>query len=156
MGKSIQAKRFFMSAGINITTKTNNGSNFLWSNHLPHHYIPPPNFTVFLTHWEDKRSPFLRLIDILPSDPNKLKLDSSLKWTIFHCSSAHRTCPGAKSRRTFWFFFEIKVLQHGIQAANFSLFNLKNRFFFRLAFLFAHKMHEKSTLLNWNSRLKTF
>ena len=31
----------------------------------------------------------------------------------------------AKSIRTFWFFFEIKYLRHGIRATNFSLFNLR-------------------------------
>ena len=30
------------------------------------------NFTVFLTHWGGKRSPFLRLTNLLPSDPNKI------------------------------------------------------------------------------------
>ena len=38
--------------------------------------LPSPNFTVFFMHWGDKRSPFLRLTKLLPSDPNKLNLDS--------------------------------------------------------------------------------
>ena len=40
----------FISTGINITVKMNNGSYSHWRNHPPHHYAPPPNFTVFLTH----------------------------------------------------------------------------------------------------------
>ena len=117
------AKKLFINTGINITVKTNNGFYSRWRNH------PPPNFTVFLTHWRNKCSPFLRLINLLPSNPNKLNFDSSLKWTIFHCSYVHTICSVAKSRRTFWFFFEIKGLRHGIQATNFSLFNLRETLF---------------------------
>ena len=83
-------------------------------------------------HWRDKRSPFLHLTNLLPSDPNKLNLDSSLKWTIFYCSSVHRICSAAKSSRTFWFFFEIKGLQHG--ATDFSLFNLWETIFLEIGF----------------------
>ena len=121
------AKKFFINSGI--TVKTNNGSYYRLRNHPPHYYAPL-QFSVFLTHWGDKRSPFLRLTNLLPSDPNKLNLDSSLKWTIFHCSSVHRICSAAKSRRTVRFFFEIKGLWHWIRATNFSLFNLRERFFF--------------------------
>ena len=78
--------------------------------------------------------------NLLPSDPNKLNLDSSLKPTISHFSSVHRICSVAKSKRTFWFFFEIEGLQHGIRATNLSLFNLREKV---LAFQFAHKMYEK-------------
>ena len=148
-------KEFFINNGINITVKTNNGSYSRWGNHSLHHYAPPPNFTVFLTHWGDKRSPFLCLTNILPLNPNKLNLDSSLKGTIFYCSSAHTICSVAKSRRSFWFFFEIKGLRHGIRATNFFLFNEK-QFFYRLAFLFARKMNEKLTLLYRNGLLKIF
>ena len=62
----------------------------------PHHYAPPPNFTVFLTHWGD---------------------------------IVHMICSVAKSRRTFWFFFEIKGLQHEIRASNFSSFKLRETVF---------------------------
>ena len=94
----------------------------------------PPNFTVFLTHWGDKRSPFLHLTNLLLSDPNKLNLDSSLKWTIFHCSSVPTICLVAKSRQSFWFFFEIKGLWHGIRVHNFSLFNLRETLFVEIGF----------------------
>ena len=137
----METKKFFINIGINITVKTKNGSYSHRRNHPPHHYAPLPNFTVFLTHWGDKRSLFERLKNLLPSDPNKLNLDSSLKWTIFYCSSVHMICSVAKSRRTFWFFFEIKYLWHGIRATNFSLFNVRETVFQRLAFLFVHKMH---------------
>ena len=40
----------------------------------------------------------------------------------------------AKSRRTFWFFFEIKALQHGIRATNFSLFNQQETVFLVIGF----------------------
>ena len=102
---------------------------------LPHTItLHPPNFTCFLTPWGDKHSPFLRLTNILPSDRNKLNLDSSLKWAIFHCSSVYTICSLAKSRRTFWFFFEIKVLRHGIRATIFSLFNLRETVFLEIGF----------------------
>ena len=65
---------------------------------------------------------------------NKLNLDSSLKWTIFHCSSVHTICSVAKSRWTFWFFFAIKGLRHGIWATNFSLFNLRETVFLEIGF----------------------
>ena len=94
----------------------------------------PPNFTVFLTHWGEKRFPALRFTNHLPSDPNKLNLDSSLKWTIFHCSSLHRICSVAKSRRTFWFFFKINGLQHGIRATTFSLSNQREKGFLEIGF----------------------
>ena len=98
--------------------------------------LPPPNFTVFLMHWGDKCFPFLRLKNLLPSDPNKLNLDSSLKWTIFHCSSVQTICSVAKSRQNFLFCFEIKGLW-----LIFPYLTYEKQFFKRLAFLFAHKMH---------------
>ena len=128
MRKNMLAKEFFIKISITITVKTNNGSYSQWRNNPPYHYAPPPNFTVFLTHWGDKRSPFLRLTNFLPSDPNKLNLDSSLKWTIFHCSSVHKICSVAKSRRTFWFFFEIEGFRHGIGFTNFYLIYEKQFF----------------------------
>ena len=128
------AKKFFINTGINITVKTNNESYSRWRNHPLHHYAPLPNFIVFLMHWKAKRSPFLRLTNLFPSDPNKLNLDSSLKWIIFHCSSVHRICSVAKSRRTFWFFFEIQGLRHRIRASNFSLFNLQETVFLEICF----------------------
>ena len=134
MTMSMQAQKFFINSGINITVKTENFSYSRWRNHPPHHYAPPPNFTVFLTHWGDKRSLFFSLTNFLQSDQNKLNLDSSLKWTIFHCSSVHRICSGAKSRRTLWFFFEIKSSRHGIQATNCSLFNLRETVFLKIGF----------------------
>ena len=114
--------------------KANNGSYSPWINHPPQHYAPPPNFIVFLTHCRDKRSPFLSHTNLLPSDPNKLHIDSSLKWTIFHCSSVHQICSVAKSRRTFRFFFEIKGLRSVIRATNFSLFNLRETVFLEIRF----------------------
>ena len=92
------------------------------------------NFIVFLSHWRDKHSPFLRLTNLLPSDPNKMNLDSSLKWTIFHCFSVPTICYVAKSRWTFWFFFEIKGLRHGILATNFSLSKQRERVFLEIGF----------------------
>ena len=136
MRKSILEKKFFINTGINVTVKTNIGSYSCWSNHPPHHYSPLLNFIVFLTHWGDKCSQFLRLTNLLPSDPTKMNLDSSLKWTIFHCSSVHMICSVAKSRRTFGFFFEIKDFRHGIQATNFSLFNLREKVFLVIGFPF--------------------
>ena len=134
MRKSMLAKKFVINTGINITVKMNNGSYSRWINHPPHYYAPPPNFTVFLTHWGGNCSPFLCLTNLLPSDPNKLNFGPSLKWTIFHCSSVHRICSVAKSRRTFWFFFEIKGLQQGIRVTNFSLFNLRETVFLEIGF----------------------
>ena len=134
MRKRMVAKQFFINTGINITVKTNNGSYSRRRNHTRHHYAPPPKFTVFLTRWGDKRFPFLRLTNFLPSEPNNLNLDSSPKWTIFHCSSVHRICSVAKSRWTFWFFFKIKSLWHGIRATNYSLFNLRERIFLQIGF----------------------
>ena len=101
----------------------------------PHNY-PPPDFTVFFTHWEDNNSPFLLLTNLLQSDLNKLNLDSLLKWTIFYCSPVHTICSLAKSKQTFWFFFEIKGLRHGIRATNFSLFNLQETVFLKTGFPF--------------------
>ena len=139
MSKSMLAKKFFINTGINITVKMNNGFYSCWRNHPPHYYTPPPNFTVFLMgnsyHLKgDKSSPFLRLTNYLPPDPNKLNLDSSLKWTIFHCSSVHTICSVVKSRWTFWFFFKIKGFWHGIQASNFSLSNLRETVFLEIGF----------------------
>ena len=88
-------------------------------NHSPHHYALPLNFTVFLRH---ECSQFLRLTNLLISD-------SSQKRTIFHCSSVYRICSVVKPRETFWFFFEIKGLQHGIRGTSFSLFNLRETVF---------------------------
>ena len=111
------AKKFFINTGINITVETNNGSYSRWRNHPHTITLPHPNFTVFL----DQRSPFLRLTNLLPLDPNKLNLHSSLKWTIFHCSSDQ--CGEVKTNLLI--FFEIKSLWQGIWATNFSLFNLR-------------------------------
>ena len=98
---------------------------------IPHTItLPLSNFTVFLTHWGDKCSSFLRLTNLLSWDT--LNLDSSPKWNIFYCSSVHRICSVAKSRRTIWFFFEMKGLRHGIQATNFSLFNQRETVFLEI------------------------
>ena len=116
-----------MFVNFGLTTYSHNKSS-------PHDFSLPPNFTVFLTHLGDKRSPFLRLTNLLLSDPYKLNLDSSLKGTIIHCSSVHTICSVAKSRRTFWFFFEIKCLQHKIRATNFFLFNPRETIFLEIGF----------------------
>ena len=87
--------------------------------------LPLPNFTVFLRHWGDKHFPFLRLTNPFPSDTNKLNLDSSLKWTAFHCSSVPPGCAMWQSQdEPFHFSLESKVFRHGIRAINLSLFNL--------------------------------
>ena len=112
----------------------NNGSYSSWRNHPSYHFAPPPNFTAFLKHRGDKHSQFLWLTNLLPSDPNKLNLDSSLKWTLFHCSSIYLICSVMKSRWTFWFFFEIKGLRHRIRATNFSLFDLWEIVFLEISF----------------------
>ena len=105
-GKSMLAKKFFINTGINITVKMNNGSHSQLRNHPWHHYAPTPNFS-FLERIEENSDPYFYMLQT--SYQNKWNLDSSLKWTIFHCSSVHRICCVAKSKQTFWFFFEIKV-----------------------------------------------
>ena len=118
----------------------NNGSYSRWRNHPPHHYALCPNFTVFKTDWVVKHSSFLRRTNLLPSDPKKLNLDSSLKWNIFHCSCVHRMRSVAKSRRTFWFFFEIKGCNLESIPLIFPYMTYEKLFFLRLTFPFAHKM----------------
>ena len=39
-----------------------------------HNIKLPLEISVFLTHWGDKRSAFLRLTNLSPPDPNKLNL----------------------------------------------------------------------------------
>ena len=129
MRKSILMK-FFINTGINITMKTMDPT--LTEEIIPYTImLPPPNF---LMHWGDKHSPFLHLTNLLPSDPNKLNLDSSLKWTMFHCSSIDWIWFVVKSRQTFWFFFEIKSLWHGFRTTNFSLFNLQETVVLEIGF----------------------
>ena len=128
------AKKFFINTGINITVKTDNRFYSSRRYHLPHNYVPLSNFIIFLTNWGDKGSSFLHLPNLLPSDSNNLNLDSSLKWSIFHHSSFHRICSVTKSIWTIWFFFEIKGLQYGIQATNFSLFNPQETVFLNIGF----------------------
>ena len=147
---------FFINPGTNITAKTNNGSNSRGRNPPTHHYAPPPNLTVFLTHWGDKRSPFLRHTNLLPSDRNKLNLDSSQKWTIFHCSSVYTICFVTKPRQSFWFSLKSKVCDIETEPLIFPNSKYEKQFFWWLAFLFAHKMHKKWTLLYQNGLLKTF
>ena len=107
MRKSMVVKKFFGNTGINITEKTNNEEV------IPHTItLLPPNFT-----------------DFLQSDPNKLNLDSSVKWNILHCTSVHKISSVVKSRRTFWVFFEIKGLQYGMRATNYNLFNQRETVF---------------------------
>ncbi len=48
-----------------------------------------------------------------PSDPNKLNLISSLKWTLDQFSSAHTTCSSAKVSLAFWF----SLLMRGLVTA---------------------------------------
>ena len=135
MRTSMQSKKFFINTGMNITVKTNNGSTHAEEiTPLRTITLSPPNLTDFLTHWGVKRSPLLRLINRLPLDPNKVNLDSSLKWTIFHYSSVRRIYSVAKSRRTFWFYFEIKGLTLGIQVTNFSLFNQRETVYLVIGF----------------------
>ena len=103
---------------------------------IPHHYAPPPNFTVFLTHWGDKRSSFF----VLPSDPNKLNLDSSLKGTIFHCSSL-LTIYALRRSQDEPFDFSLKSIVCNMESEPliFPYLNYEKPFFWWLAFLFAHK-----------------
>ena len=72
------------------------------------------------------RAPVLLLLDnvaptrrrkyLLPPDPNKLKLDSSLKYTVCHFSSDHVKRRVAKSRRFFLFLELIYDLTAGVLA----------------------------------------
>ena len=112
----------------------NNGSYSRWRNHPPHHYAPPPNFTVFLMYWGDECSPFIRLTNFLLSDPNKLNLDSSLKWTIFHCSAVPRICSVAKSRQTFDFSLKSKVCDMESKPLIFLYSTYKKQFFSEIGF----------------------
>ena len=82
----------------------------------------PLQISVFLTHWVDKRSPFLRLTNLLLSHPNKLNLDSSLKRTIFHSSSDHTISSEVNSRR------------HRIRPTIFFVFNLRKTVFVEIGF----------------------
>ena len=122
-------KKFFINTGIIIALKMNNGSYSRGINQPHTITLASPNFKVFLTHWRNKRSPLLPLTKFLTSDTNKLNSDTLLKWTIFNCSSVHRICSMSKSRRTFWFFFEIKGLWHVIRGTNFSLLNIRETVF---------------------------
>ena len=127
------AKKFFINTSIDITrTIAPTPAEEI----ILHTITLPLQISVFLTHCGDKRSPFFRLTHLLPSDPKKFDLDSSQKWTIFHCFFVQRICSVAKSRRTFWFFFEIKGLWHGIRVNNFSLFNVRETVFLEIGILF--------------------
>ena len=124
------AKKFFINTSINITVKRIMG-------HTPAEETistslnSPLQISQFSYCIEEISIPHFY---VLPSDPNTLNLDSSLKLTIFHCSSIHIICSIAKSRWIFWIFFEIKVLRHGIRATNFSLFNLRETVFLEIGF----------------------
>ena len=130
MRKSMLVKKFFfINTGISITVKTNNGPTLV--EEFNAHISLPLQISQFSWHIEEiSVSHFY----ILPSDPNKLNLNSSLKWTIFHCSSVQTICSVAKSRGTFWFSFEIKGLRRGIRANNFSLFNQRETVFLEIHF----------------------
>ena len=117
-----------------IILQTNNGSYSCGRSHPTHHSTPPPNSTIFLTHWGEKRSSFLCLTNLLPSDPKNLNLDWSLKWTIFHCSFVHRICSVAKSRRTFWFSLKSKVCDMESKPLIFPYLNLWERVFQEIDF----------------------
>ena len=69
--------------------------------------LPPPNLTLLLVHWDEYRSLELRRTNLLPSQPNRLNFDSSLKWTQSHCSSVHMTYSVANFNRLILFFLEM-------------------------------------------------
>ena len=48
--------------------------------------LPPPNLTLFLVHRGECHSLGLHRTNLLPSQPNRLNFDSSLKWTQSHWS----------------------------------------------------------------------
>ena len=66
--------------------------------------LPPPNLTLLLVHWGEYRSLGLHQTNLLPSQPNRLNFDSSLKWTQSHCSSVHMTWSVENFNRLILFF----------------------------------------------------
>ncbi len=73
--------------------------------------LPPPPFTDFFTLLGFSYSSVWRQTRCFLSDPNKLNLLSSLKWTLAQFSSVHTTCSSAKVSLTFWFFLLMRGLQ---------------------------------------------
>ena len=60
-----------------------------------------------LVHWGEHRSLGLHWTNLLPSQPNRLNFDSSLKWTQPHCSSVQMTCSMANFNHLICFFLEM-------------------------------------------------
>ena len=65
----------------------------------------------FIVHWGKYRSLELCQTNLLPSQPNRLNFDSSLKWTQHHCSSVHLTRSMANFNRLILLFFRIVRLR---------------------------------------------
>ncbi len=66
--------------------------------------LPPPTFTDFFTHLGFSLSSVWHWTKCFPSDPNKLNLLSSLKWTLVQFCSVDTTCSSTKVSLAFWFF----------------------------------------------------
>ena len=69
--------------------------------------LPLPNLMQLLVHWGKYRSLGLRWTNLLLSQPNRLNLDSSLKWTQSYYSLVHMTCSVANFNWLILFFFEM-------------------------------------------------
>ena len=70
--------------------------------------LPPPNLTLLLVHWGKYCSLGLRRTNLLPSQPNRLNSDSTLKRTQSQFSSVHMTCSEANFYRLILFVIEMK------------------------------------------------
>ena len=131
MRKSMLVKKFFINTGINICK---NKKWALLKKSSPTPLRPPSKFHSFLNALRRLAFSIFTSYKPLTIRSKQVEFISSLKWTVFHCSSVHTICSVAKSRRTFWFFFEIKSLRHGVWATNFSLFNLRETVFLEIGF----------------------
>ena len=69
--------------------------------------LPPPNLTLLLVHWGEYHSLGLRRTNLLPSQPNRLNLDSLLKGTQSHCTSVHMMCSVANFNQLILFFLKM-------------------------------------------------
>ena len=69
--------------------------------------LPPQNLTLLLVYWGEYFSLGMLRTNLLPSQPNRLNFDSSLKWPQSYCSSVHMTCSEANFNPLILFFLEM-------------------------------------------------
>ena len=113
--------------------------------------LPPPNFTVFLTHFEEISIPYFTSYKPFTIGSKQVEFRFIAKLNPIPLILCPHDMLCGEVETNLLIFFEIKSLRHRNRATNFSLFNLWETVFLEIGFpVWSQNAWEIDAVLKWS------